>query len=225
MSAGVLTLCAEKLGCALQGLFEVGARHTCLNGDGLVDLVKGYDLVEAAAHVEADAALYRLDASRDGAAAAVDVQRNGMLGRICDDLFHLLRGVGVKHDVRHGVYDLVAQTQNVVCGEAVGDGKAVVIRDGEALLPHDLAKRIEMLLSKLHGVVGKLDLVKADVVGILFKVIVGELKDFLHHLVQRFLGVLEKFGVAPTEYGAVAVLRCGGIHPLGLKALIRFVTH
>ena len=79
MAAGVLTLCAEKLGCVLQGLFKIRAGHARLNGDGLVYFIKGNDLVKSPAHVQRNAALYGLNAAGDGAAAAIDIQGNVVL--------------------------------------------------------------------------------------------------------------------------------------------------
>ena len=225
VAAGVLALCAEKLRCVLQSLFKVGAGHARLNGYGLVYFIKRNDLVESPAHIERNTALNRLNATGDGAAAAVDIQGNVVLGRVCDYLLDLLGGVGIKDNIGNRVDDLMAQTQNVIGREAVCNGQSVVIGGGDALIADYLTQSVNVLLRKLHRVVGKIDLIKADIVGVLLEVVVGELEDLLHHLVQRFLGVFEKLGVAPAEDGAVAVSRCGGVYPLGLEALIRFVTH
>ena len=225
MAAGVLPLCAEQLGRILQRLLKVGAGHTGLNGDGLIDLVEGQHLVESLAHIKRDTALNRLNAAGDRAAAAVDIQGDVMLGGICNDLLDLLGGVRVQDDVGHGVDYLMAQTQDIIRGEAVGDGKAVVVGNGEALLPHYCLERVKMLLRKLHGMVGQVDGVKADIVGVFLKVVVGELEYILHHLVQRFLGELEKLRISPAEDGAVAVLGSGGGYPFGLKSFVRLMAH
>ena len=225
VAAGVLPLCAEKLGRRLQRFLKVRAGHTRLDGDGLVDLIEGYDLVESLAHIQRYAALGRLDAARDGATATVDIQRDIVLGGVGDDLLDLLGRVGKQDDIGHSVDDLMAQAQDIVGRKAVGDCQAVVIGDGEALLADYCLECIKMLLCKAHGVVGQVDGVKADIVGIFLEVLVGELEGLLHHLIQRFLGDLEEFGIAPAEDGAVAVFRCGGRDPLGLKALVRLMTH
>ena len=120
MAAGVLTLCTEEFGRALQRLFQIRTGHAGLHGDGLVDLVEADDLVEVAAHIQRDAALGRLDAAGNAAAAAVDVQRDVVLGGVGDDLLDLLARLGVEHDVGHAVDALVAQTQQVVGRGAVG---------------------------------------------------------------------------------------------------------
>ena len=225
VAAGVLTLCAEELRSVLEGLFEVGTGHTRLNGDGLVDLVEGKDLVKALSHIQRDAALDGLDAAGDGAAAAVNVQGDVMLGGIRNDLLDLLGRVGIEHDIGNGVDDLMAQAEDIIGREAVSNGKTVVVGDREALLADDFLESVEMLLSELNGVVGQVYLIEADVVRVLFEVIVGELEDFLHHLVQRLLGELEEFGIAPAENRTVAALRSGSVHPFGLEALVIFMAH
>ena len=82
-----------------------------------------------------------------------------------------------------------------------------------------------MLLRKLHGMVGKIDGIKAYIVGVLPEVIVGELEYLLHHLVKRFLRKFKELRIAPAEYRAIAVRRCGGVNPFGLEALVLLMTH
>ena len=138
VAAGVLPLGVEELRRALERLFQIRAGHTGLHGDGLVDLVEADDLVEVAAHIQRDAALDRLDAAGDAAAAAVDVQRDVVLGGVGHDLLNLPGRLGVEHDVRHAVNALVAQTQDIVGREAVGHAQAVIVRGGDIALADDL---------------------------------------------------------------------------------------
>ena len=200
MAAGVLTLCAEKLGRVLKRFLKIRTGHAGLNGYGLVDLVKGQHFIEAASHIQRNAALYRLDAARYGAAAAVDVQGNIMLCRVSYNLLDLFCRIGIQNDIGNGVDYLMTQAENVVGCETVSDCQPVVIGDGEALLADYSLERVKMLLGKLHRVVGQVNGIKADIVGILFEVIVCELKDFLHHFVKRFLRELEELGITPAEY-------------------------
>ena len=76
-----------------------------------------------------------------------------MLGGVSNDLFDLLGGVGIKHDIGNGVDYLVAQSEYIVCGEAVGNRQSVIIGGGNAVLPDYLAQSVDVLGSKLHGVV------------------------------------------------------------------------
>jgi hypothetical protein len=62
--------------------------------------------------------------------------------------------------------------------------------------------------------------VEADIVAVLAEVVVRELEYGFHHLIEGFLGILEKFRVAPAEDGAVAALGRGGKQPVWLKALV-----
>jgi len=225
MAAGVGAFCAEKLFCPVQRILQHGAGHAGLHGDGLVGLVEGDDLIEAPAHIQGYAALYGLHAPGDAAAAAVDVQGYVVFGDIRHDLFHLLGRVGIHHRVGHAVHPFVAQTQDVVGCAAVSHAESVVIRGGNICVAHDFFHGVDVLFCQLHGVAGELHLVEADVVGVFPEVVVREVENVLHHLVQRFLGVLEKLRVAPAEYGAVAALGRRGQDPFGLEARIFFVAH
>ena len=225
MAAGVLPLGAEELRCALERLFQIGAGHTGLYGDGLVDLVEADDLVEVAAHIQRNAALDRLDAAGDAAAAAVDIQRDVVLGGVGHDLLDLLGRLGVEHDVRHAVDALVAQAQQVIGREAIGHAQAVVVRGGDILLADDFLECLDVLRRELHRVVGEVDGVKADVVGIFLEIIVRHLERLFHERIQRLFRIFEEVRVAPAENGAVAVRRCGGEQPFRLESFVRFVAH
>ena len=225
VAAGVLPLGAEELRRALERLFQIRAGHAGLHGDGLVDLVEADDLVEVAAHIQRDAALDRLDAAGDAAAAAVDVQRDVVLGGVGHDLLDLLGRLGVEHDVGHAVDALVAQTQQVVGRGAVGHAQTVVVRGGDILLADDLFERLDVLGRELHRVIGQLHGVKAGVVGICLEIVVRHLELLFHERVQRLLRVFEEVRVAPAEDGAVAVRRRGGEQPFRLESFVRFVAH
>lgn len=225
MTAGVLPLGAEELRRALERLFQIRAGHAGLHGDGLVDLVEADDLVEVAAHIQRDAALDRLDAAGDAAAAAVDVQRDVVLGGVGDDLLDLPGRLGVEHDVRHAVNALVAKTQYIVGREAVGHAQAVIVGGGDIALADDLLECLDVLRRELHRVVGEVDGVKADVVGILLEIVVRHFERLFHERVQRLFRIFEEVRVAPAENGAVAVRRRGGEQPFRLESFVRFVAH
>ena len=225
VAAGVLPLGAEELRRALERLFQIGAGHAGLHGDGLVDLVEADDLVEVAAHIQRDAALDRLDAAGDAAAAAVDVQRDVVLGGVGHDLLDLLGRLGVKHNVGHAVDAFVAQTQQVVGRGAVGHAQTVVVRGGDILLADDLFERLDVLGRELHRVIGQIHGVKAGVVGICLEIVVRHLELLFHEGVEGLFRIFEEVRVAPAEDGAVAVRRRGGEQPFRLESFVRFVAH
>ena len=223
--AGISALCAEELRCALQRFFELRTGHARLHGDGLVGFVKADDLVEALAHVKRHPAFNGLHSARDRAAAAVDIQRDLIFNSICHKLLDLLGRVRIDDHIREVLDLLVPQTQKVIARAAVSDRKAGIILGRYELVADDLFERLNVLRIDLRGVVGQIDLVKADVVGVILEIVVGHFEGFFHQFVKRFLRVLEEFGVAPAEDRTVAALRRGGQHPFRLKALIRFVAH
>ena len=225
MAAGVLPLGAEELRRALERLFQIRAGHAGLHGDGLVDLVEADDLVEVAAHIQRDAALDRLDAAGDAAAAAVDVQRDVVLGGVGHDLLDLPGRLGVKHNVGYAVNALVAQAQDIVGREAVGHAQAVIVRGGDIALADDLLECLDVLGRELHRVIGQLHGVKAGVVGICLEIVVRHLELLFHERVQRLLRVFEEVRVAPAEDGAVAIFGGGGEQPVRLESFVRFVAH
>ena len=225
VAAGILALCAEAVGGVLQGLLQHGAGKPRLHGDGLIHLIEADDLIKALSHIQRNAALDGLHAAGDRAAAAVNIQRDMVLCRIADDLFHLLGGIGVDHHIRQAVDLLMAQPQKVIAGAAVGHRKPGVVIGRDKFLADDLPESLQMLRGHFRGVIGQLHPVKADVIGIVLKVVIGHVKGLFHQLVERLLGIFEEFGVAPPEDGTVAALRGGGQQPLGFKAFVRFIAH
>ena len=225
MAAGILPLGAKAIGGILQGFLQRGAGKPRLHRDGLVHLIEAEDLIEALSHIQRDAALDGLHAAGNGAAAAVDIQRELMLRRITDKLFHLLGGIGVDHHIRQAVDLLVPQTQKIVAGAAIGHRKSFVIPRGNKFFPDDLFQRLQVLRGDARGVIRERDLIKADIIGVVPEVLIGHMEGFLHHLVEGFLGVLEKLGIAPAEDGTIAARRGGSQQPLGLEAFVRFIAH
>ena len=140
-----------------------------------------------------------------------------MLCRVTDKLFHLLGGIGVDHHIRQAVDLLVPQTEKIVAGAAIGHRKSFVIPRGDKFFPDDLFQRLQVLRER--------DLIKADIIGVVPEVLIGHMEGFLHHLVEGFLGVLEKLGIAPAEDGTIAARRGGSQQPLGLEAFVRFIAH
>ena len=225
MAAGVLPLSAKAIGGILQGFLQRGAGKPRLHRDGLVHLIEAEDLIEALSHIQRDAALDGLHAAGDRAAAAVNIQRDMVLCRIADNLFHLLGGIGVDHHIRQAVDLLVPQTQKIVAGAAIGHRKSFVIPRGNKFFPDDLFQRLQVLRGDARGVIRERDLIKADIIGVVPEVLIGHMEGFLHHLVEGFLGVLEKRGIAPAEDGTIAARRGGSQQPLGLEAFVRFIAH
>ena len=148
-----------------------------------------------------------------------------MLRRVMDKLFHLLGGIGVDHHIRQAVDLLVPQTQKIVAGAAIGHRKSFVIPRGNKFFPDDLFQRLQVLRGDARGVIRERDLIKADIIGVVPEVLIGHMEGFLHHLVEGFLGVLEKRGIAPAEDGTIAARRGGSQQPLGLEAFVRFIAH
>ena len=82
-----------------------------------------------------------------------------------------------------------------------------------------------MLFGNFGRMIAQINLVEADIVGVILEVLVRHFERFLHQLVKRLLRIFEKFGIAPAEDGAVAALGGRGKEPFRLKAFIRFRTH
>lgn len=148
-----------------------------------------------------------------------------MLRRIMDKLFYLLGGIGVDHHIRQAINLFVPQTQKIVAGAAVGHRKPGVVIGRDKILADDLPKGLQMLWGDARGVIRERDLIKADIIGVVPEVLIGHMEGFLHHLVEGFLGVLEKRGIAPAEDGTIAARRGGSQQPLGLEAFVRFIAH
>ena len=98
----------------MKRLFKLRTGNTCLYGNRLVGFVEADDFIEAFAHVERHAAFDRFHAAGNRAAAAVDIQRDFVLDRVRDQLFHLFRRVGVNDYVRQVFNLFVAKTQKVI---------------------------------------------------------------------------------------------------------------
>lgn len=95
----------------MERFFKLRPGNTCLYGNRLVGFVEADDFIEAFAHVERHAALDRFHAAGDRAAAAVDIQRDFVLDRVRDQLFHLFGCVGVNDHIRQVFNLFVAKTQ------------------------------------------------------------------------------------------------------------------
>lgn len=195
MTAGILPLGAKAIGGILQGFLQRGAGKPRLHRDGLVHLIEAEDLIEALSHIQRDAALDGLHAAGNGAAAAVDIQRELMLRRVTDKFFHLLGGIGVDHHIRQAIDLFVPQTEKIVAGAAIGHRKSFVIPRGDKFFPDDLFQRLQVLRGDARGVIRERDLIKTDIIGVVPEVLIGHMEGFLHHLVEGFLGVLEKRGM------------------------------
>ena len=220
MSAGVRAFRAELLYGVIQVLLELRSRHARFHGYGLIDLVERDDFVEIQAHIQRNAALDALDAPRNRGTAAVNVQRDLVLGNVCDYFFDLFLVFGIHDDVGNVFYDLFPEAHKIVHRLAVSHRQARIVVGTHVLIARYRFQIGNDLLRKLDGHV-ETDFVVSRFLG-LAEIVVRHFEYLFHHLVKRFLGHFGFRMMPPFENFAVRTLGRPFFYPRRAEAFVRF---
>ena len=219
MPARITASGTKQFWSTVQRLLKLRARHAALHGNRLILLIEGDDFLEPLSHIKGHPSLHRLHASGNAAPAAIDVEGDLVGGAIGHELFHLLRRARIYDHIRQAVHPPSAKPQGVVPCLAVSYGQPGIVLRRHIFFPDNIPQRLQMDFCESAGC-AQFYAVHPDIPVVLSEVVICHVELFLHHLVKRFLRILYKIRISPPEDRAVAVFRCGLLHPFWFKSFV-----